>query len=546
MRRVMLAVIVGVAGWLVVGVAAQAPETANKMYRVGGGVRDGASAFARVEYAQLKPLREGEVDFKHFHTYEEATAILRMWAARYPNLVELYSVGQSLEGREIWQITITNEKTGRAVDKPAFFIEGGRHAGENLGHRGDAVFREPRADELRQGPGHHEARRHEDAVREAAQQPGRRVAVPLHRRRRCDRPCVRMTATATASRTRIRARTLTVTAFVRQMRQFVGAGKGNAVVDERDPKGRLMRNVAQGQGDYLMLGAEGYDNDGDGRVNEDGIGGLDLHRNYPENWRPMTEDTGRGYTQGGAGAYPLSEPETKAVFDFLMRRTHISVVNSLDTTVPMILRGPSTSKSEESVFPEDLEYLKKFDQKGMEITGYPWAGTRISPTRTVAAAARRLPPTRRDRRSSATARTSGTSITARFWYGNEIWNGGRLREADANGDGTTDDVELLQWARQEPARQERLPAWTKTTHPTLGAVEVGGWNPKFWSQNPPPEMIETWARNEAMFNLYLAQQLPQVRIVSATSKPAGEGAFDVTLTVTNEGLLQRPWRWRSA
>jgi hypothetical protein len=49
--------------------------------------------------------------------------------------------------------------------------------------------------------------------------------------------------------------------FTRQMRQFVGAGKGNAVVDERDPKGRLMRTVPQGQGEYLMLGAEGYDND---------------------------------------------------------------------------------------------------------------------------------------------------------------------------------------------------------------------------------------------------------------------------------------------
>ena len=133
--------------------------------------------------------------------------------------------------------------------------------------------------------------------------------------------------------------------FVRSMRQFVGDGKGNSVIDERDPAGRLMRTVGQGKGNYIQLGGEGIDNDGDGRVNEDGIGGLDLHRNYPENWRPMTEDTGRGYVQGGAGAYPLSEPENKAGFDFLMRRPHISVVNSLDTSVPMILRGPSKSKS---------------------------------------------------------------------------------------------------------------------------------------------------------------------------------------------------------
>lgn len=44
--------------------------------------------------------------------------------------------------------------------------------------------------------------------------------------------------------------------------------------------------------------SEGIDNDGDGKYNEDGIGGLDIHRNYPENWRPMTEQTGMGWTQG--------------------------------------------------------------------------------------------------------------------------------------------------------------------------------------------------------------------------------------------------------
>ena len=58
-----------------------------------------------------------------------------------------------------------------------------------------------------------------------------------------------------------------------------------------------MRRVPQGQGDYEMF-PEGVDNDLDGRYNEDGIGGLDLHRNYPENWRPMREATGRGLHAG--------------------------------------------------------------------------------------------------------------------------------------------------------------------------------------------------------------------------------------------------------
>jgi hypothetical protein len=324
--------------------------------------------------------------------------------------------------------------------------------------------------------------------------------------------------------------------FVRQMRQYVGAGKGTAAIDERDPGKRLMRNVGQGKGDYLLF-TEGYDNDGDGRVNEDGIGGLDLHRNYPENWRPMTEETGRGYTQPGAGEYPLSEPETRAVFDFLIRHPNVAVAQSLDTSVPMILRGPSTSKSEESMFPEDLELIRKFDQKGLEITGYPWAGDTYFVYSNRGRAGAPPPPDATGSPLFGHGPDFGYLYYGAVWYGDEIWNGGRLREADADGNGTTDDLELLQWLDKNRAGKNDFQPWTKTTHPTLGAVEVGGWNPKFWSQNPPPEMLETWARNEAMFNLYLAQQLPQVRIVSAAAKPAADGAFDVTVTVTNEGLM---------
>ena len=523
--------------WLAVDVGAQAgADPAGRMYRVGGGVRDGASVFTRVSYPQVKPLREGEVDFKHFHTYEEATALLRMWAARHPGLVDLYSVGQSLEGREIWQITITNEKTGVATDKPAFFIEGGRHAGEITGIEATLYFINHVLTNYGKDPA---ITKLVDTKALYAKPHNNPDGASLYH------------YTAQTLRSTVRpydndgdglvdedsGEDLDGDGFVRSMRQFVGDGKGNSVIDERDPAGRLMRTVGQGKGNYIQLGGEGIDNDGDGRVNEDGIGGLDLHRNYPENWRPMTEDTGRGYVQGGAGAYPLSEPETKAVFDFLMRRPHISVVNSLDTSVPMILRGPSTSKSEESIFPEDLEYLRKFDQKGLEITGYPWAGDTYFVYANRGRAGSTPPPNAQGQPLFGHGPEFGYLYYGAIWYGNEIWNGGRLREADANGDGTTEDIELLQWLdKNRPGKNDFQP-WTKATHPTLGAVEVGGWNPKFWSQNPPPEMLETWARNEAMFNLYLAQQLPQVRIVSAVSKPAGDGANEVTLTVTNEGGL---------
>ena len=376
MKRVWVGVcIVGLAVWTMTGVAAigqEPPGGDGALYRVEGGRRDGASVFPRANYAQMKPLREGEVDFKHYHTYEEATALLRMWAARYPDLVQLYSVGQSLEGREIWQITITNQRTGKATDKPAFFIEGGRHAGEITGIETALYFVNHVLGNYGKDPAVTKLLDTKTLYAKPINNPD--GASLYHYTAQTLRSTVRpYDSDGDGLLDEDPAEDLDGDGFVRQMRKFVGAGKGTAAVDERDPKGRLMRTVAAGQGDY-MLYSEGYDNDGDGRVNEDGIGGLDLHRNYPENWRPMAEATGRGYEQGGSGEYPLSEPETRAVFTFLMTHPHVSIVQSLDTSVPMILRGPSTSKSEESVFPADLEILRKFDQKGMEITGYPWAG----------------------------------------------------------------------------------------------------------------------------------------------------------------------------
>lgn len=538
MRRALIKVgVAGLAVWAIAGLSAQgqAPGGEGRMYRVGGGARDGASVFPRVTYPQMKPVRDGEVDFKHFHTYEEATALLRMWAARYPSLVQLYSVGQSLEGREIWQITITNQRTGAHTDKPAMFIEGGRHAGEISGIEATLYFINHLLTNYGKDPA---ITKLVDTKTFYAKPHNNPDGASLYH------------YTAQTLRSTVRphdsdgdgmldedpGEDLDGDGFVRQMRKFVGAGKGTSVIDDRDPQRRLMRTAGAGQGDYMIY-AEGYDNDGDGRVNEDGIGGLDLHRNYPENWRPMSEETGRGYVQGGAGEYPLSEPETRAVFQFLMTHPHVGIVQSLDTSVPMILRGPSTSKSEESVFPEDLELLRKFDQKGLEITGYPWAGDTYFVYANRGRGGAPPPPNATGSPLFGHGPDFGYLYYGAIWYGNEIWNGGRLREADADGNGTTDDLELLQWLdKNRPGKHDFQP-WTKTSHPTLGEVEVGGWNPKFWSQNPPPEMLETWARNEAMFNLYLAQQLPQVRILSAASKPAGDGTFEVTLRVTNEGLM---------
>ena len=507
-------------------------EKRPAMHRVAG-VRDGASAFPRVDYPQLKPRVAGQLDFAHFHTYDETVALMQAWAKQYPDLIDLYSAGRSFEGRELWQFTITNKKTGEDTDKPAFFIEGGRHAGEISGIEATLFFIDHVLTRYGKDPA---ITRLVDTKAIYARPHNNPDGASLyHLTAQTLRSSVRPYDTdADGLLDEDPGEDLDGDGHIRQMRRMVGKGKGGFIKDPKDPKGRAMRRVADGEGDYEVY-TEGIDNDGDGRYNEDGIGGLDLHRNYPENWRPMKEETGRGYVQAGAGEYPLSEPETRATFMFLMTHPNVAIAQSLDTAVPMILRGPSTSRSEESMFPNDLALIKKFDAKGLEITGYPWAGDTYY---VYATRGGRNPVTGEEPRATPLfghGPDFGYSYYGAVWYGNEIWNGGRFVDYDK--DGRFDDWEVLRWNDENRAGKGDFMNWTTFKHPALGDVEIGGFNPKFYSQNPPADMLETWARNEAMFNVYLSQQLPQVKIVSATAKSAGNGLSEVELTVTNDGLM---------
>ena len=517
------------------GGEAPAPAGPRKVLIIPG-QRDGTSMFPLTNYKQVQPLVPGQMDFKHYHTSAEIEEWMRKWAREKPDLVDLYVVGRTFGGREILQMTITNKKTGKDTDKPAAFFEGGRHSGE-ISATESALY----------------------LAWHLIEQYGKDTAVTrvLDKKAIYLRPLnnpdgsdmYRLTAQANRSSVRPvdddgdglldedAGDDLDGDGFIRQMRKFVGAGKGNAVVDTADKSGRLMRSVPQGQGDY-MLYPEGIDNDKDGRINEDGIGGLDLHRNYPYNWRPMREATGRGETQFGAGEYPLSEPETRAVVTFLLAHTNVSVSNSMDTSVPMHLRGPSTCDDEECVFPSDLKLLQHFDSVGLSHTKYPWAGNVY-----------RMYATRGNPQGEPQALFGhgpdwGYFQFGAIWYGDEIWNGGR--ENDYNKDGRIDQYEVLQYCDEDfggTCNQK----WTKAFHPDLGDVEVGGMDPKFFSQNGPIEVLEKWARNQAMFNLDMARALPEVDIVSITSnkvtlkrgeKIAPDSATnEVKVTLRNTGLI---------
>ncbi len=75
---------------------------------------------------------------------------------------------------------------------------------------------------------------------------------------------------------------------------------------------------------------EGLDNDGDGQVNEDPIGGVDLNRNYAYRWNdPLcnsgwtTDTTQEDYP----GTTPFSEPETQVYRDFVDDKSFATAIS---------------------------------------------------------------------------------------------------------------------------------------------------------------------------------------------------------------------------
>ena len=109
---------------------ARAPGDTFPRVHVVWGRRYGTSTFPLVDYPQVKPLVRGQMDFRHYHTSAEVEEWMQKWAKERPELVELYMVGNAYSGRPIWQLTLTNKRTGAHTQKPAAFFEGGRHSGE--------------------------------------------------------------------------------------------------------------------------------------------------------------------------------------------------------------------------------------------------------------------------------------------------------------------------------------------------------------------------------------------------------------------------------
>jgi murein tripeptide amidase MpaA len=473
-----------------------------------------------------KAVRGGtvaEVRFDRFYRYEELTTILQAWAQDRPELCRLESVGLSHEGRDIWLVTVTNFRCGPDTEKPAFWIDANIHATETTGSTALLYL----IDKL--------LRSYESDVK---------IARVLDTRAFYLLPRLNPDGSELALADRPR--------YVRSsVRPYPRADPQDGLTPEDiDADGRiLMMRIPDPNGAWkahsdeprLMVPRDPDEEPGDAyfyRVlpeglirNYDGVTiktappheGLDLNRNFPMEWTTEAE-------QMGAGPFPTSEPEVRAMVRSIIDRPNICGAMHYHTFSGVYLR-PYSAHDDDHFPTADLRTYKLIGEWATKMTGYPALSVfhdfRHEPKESIKGAAD----------DWLYDHLGVFAWTLEFWS--------PMRQA-----GVTPH-HLVDWFRDHPAEDDlRMLDWNDRDlggrgyvdwypfdHPQLGKVELGGWDQMYCWANPPPDLLELEIAPHADFAIFQLAITPLLDIHSVDVRKVGEQTHWVRVVVQNTGWL---------
>ncbi len=473
-----------------------------------------------------------ELVFDHVHTYAETAAYMRAAATAFPGITRLHTIGKSYLGKDLLVLEITNQKNKPTLEKPGYWIDGNLHSGEVFG--GEAALHTIRAlvtgyrtdrvitETLDSKVFYIMPKLNPDGSDHFITKPDgmRSVVRPFDEDRDGlvdeDPP-----------------EDLNGDGYITMMR--VRDPNGTHRTSPEDPRLMVPRtpgtDPANWQGEWRVY-TEGIDNDGDGLFNEDGIGGIDINRNFPANWQPHPVST-------NPGPYPLSEPETRAVVDFILTLPNLTgsinyhMSGNVAVFPPSNLQtNPITGERVPQPFEDEATY-KRLGAKIVELDDV----AKVQVFRIHGA-------------SPASESGSIWGVLADWMYYSQGVFGwifeygispGQKELFPARGR----DIDRLRWS-DEHYGGKLFVNWTPFDHPQLGPVEIGGfinkvYDPRYKSYTsvlclPGPGYDRQLAAHSA-WHLFLIGQSPHVRLTDVTVKPATSGYATVTAHVENVGAL---------
>jgi hypothetical protein len=322
--------------------------------------------------------------------------------------------------------------------------------------------------------------------------------------------------------------------------------EGDYILDPVDPRLLLKADRLKGEHGAWHLYSEGRDNDGDKRWNEDAIGGVNLNRNFPYNFKYFAE---------GSGRHQVSEVETRALADFVVAHPNIGIAftygaadNLVQTPKGEAPKRPPTALHEEDVgwYRElgknwrDALGLKKelagasepgtfsdwiyFHRGRLSLAARPW-----TPALQLELAKSKPAKEKEEAAKPATEEKDAAKPAGKP----PAKEGDKTKESDSRNE---EERAFLKWADTNAANS--FVAWKRFDHPDFAGkkVEIGGWAP-FARSNPPESLLGDLADKQGRFLTLLAGKLPRVGVRKMQVKPLGESVYDVTVSVENSGYL---------
>jgi hypothetical protein len=243
-----------------------------------------------------------------------------------------------------------------------------------------------------------------------------------------------------------------------------------------------------------------------------GSDGVNLNRNFQHEYL---------YFQPHVGPHMVSEVESRALVDFVFDHPNIAAVltfsayDNLRSAPPRRREPPEgvTGNPPEvptNVLDEDRPYVEYVGERFRELSGMDGRGA--------ADEAGSFP-------QFVYYQAGLPSFTTPVWT---------LPAGDEADDETARARRWLEW--MDSAGVDGYVEWTGATHPELGEVEVGGFRPNV-RINPPSSEVTGLVEGHGAFVTWLLGRLPEVRIAETSVEPRGEGVWEVTATVVNEGYL---------
>ena len=443
------------------------------------------------------------VAWNRFYDHAGMTAILARLHRAFPELTQLYSIGKSTQGRRIWCLEVTARNVGDPDRKPGMYIDGNIHGNEVQGGETVAYTAWYLC--------HQYSRL--DKVTSLLDE---RVFYLLP----CINPDGRDFWLHTGGRARSglepldndrdgltdedNAEDLNGDGFITMMR--IKDPHGRFKLHPDYPEYLMVRTRPEESGEYELLGSEGIDNDGDGRINEDGPGGYDMNRNWGFDWQP-------NYVQYGAQDYPFSQPETRAVAEFVLAHTNIAAAQSYHNTGGMILRTPGSESG--PMHDRDERVLSLIAERGEKVL--PFYRSMILWKDLYTAWG-----------SELDWLYGGRGILS---FANELWTSKNLYRTP----GSPSDEQQAEFMKYV-LMDDGLVPWQEYEHPTYGTIEIGG-RKKEWGRVPPSFLLEEELHRNMAFTLYHADMMPLIEISEVKVHKLGESLFKIWVTIENRRLI---------